>query len=92
MIAKAKAQRKDEPTIAQNLLRTAPYNVNLEYRASVGPAAVHEKEVEVFYVVDGSGTLVTGGKLRDEKRNNPENLGGTGIDGGETREVAKGDF
>jgi mannose-6-phosphate isomerase-like protein (cupin superfamily) len=92
MIAKAKAQRKDEPTIAQNLLRNAPYNVNLEYRGSVGPAAVHEKEVEVFYVVDGSGTLVTGGKLKDEKRNNADNLGGTGIDGGNSREIAKGDF
>ena len=92
MIAKAKAERKDQPTIAQNLIKSAPYNVNLEYRASVGPAAVHEKEVEMFYVVDGSGTLVTGGKLKDEKRNNADNLGGTGIDGGNSREIAKGDF
>ena len=92
MIAKAKAERKDQPTIAQPLIRLAPYNVNLEYRGSVGPAAVHEKEIEMFYVVDGSATLVTGGKLKDEKRNNAENLGGTGIEGGNSREIAKGDF
>lgn len=92
MIAKSKAERKDQPTIASPLIRSAPYNVNLEYRASIGPAALHEKEVEMFYVVEGSGTLVTGGKLTNEKRNNADNLGGTGIEGGQSREVAKGDF
>src|SRR3954469_5943125 len=63
MIAKAKTDRKDQPIIAQSLLQLAPYNVSLEYRASVGNAAVHETEAELFYVVDGSATLVTGGKL-----------------------------
>ncbi len=92
LIAKAKAERKDQPIIAQSLLQLAPYNVSLEYRASVGNAAVHETEAELFYVVDGSATLVTGGKLKEEKRTNPENLTGTGIEGGESRHVAKGDF
>ena len=92
LIAKAKAERKDQPIIAQSLLQLAPYNVSLEYRASVGNAAVHETEGELFYVVDGAATLVTGGKLTAEKRTNPENLTGTGIEGGESRHVAKGDF
>ena len=70
----------------------APYNVSLEYRAAVARAAVHDKEAELFYVVDGSGTLVTGGKLKEEKRTNAENSSGSGIDGGVTRRVAKGDF
>jgi len=93
LIAKAKSERKaNQPIVAQPLLRLAPYNASLEYRASVGPAAVHEKEAEMFYVVDGSATLVTGGKLTEEKRTNPENLTGTGIEGGTPRAVAKGDF
>jgi mannose-6-phosphate isomerase-like protein (cupin superfamily) len=92
LIAKAKAERKDQPIIAQSLLKQAPYNVSLEYRASIGNAAVHETEAELFYVIDGSATLVTGGKLKDEKRTNAENLTGTGIEGGESRHVAKGDF
>ena len=33
-----------------------------------------------------------GGKLTNEKRSNAENLTGTGIDGGQSRHVAKGDF
>ena len=60
MIAKAKAERKDQPNIAQSMIQLAPYNVSLEYRASVGPAAVHETEAELFYVVDGSATLTFG--------------------------------
>jgi mannose-6-phosphate isomerase-like protein (cupin superfamily) len=93
LIAKAKAERKaDQPLVAQSLLQLAPYNVSLEYRASVGNAAVHETEAELFYVVEGSATLVTGGKLANEKRTNAENLTGTGIEGGTSRRVAKGDF
>jgi mannose-6-phosphate isomerase-like protein (cupin superfamily) len=93
LIAKAKADRKDnQPIVAQSLIQLAPYNVSLEYRASVGNAAVHETEAELFYVVDGSATLVTGGKLKEEKRTNAENLSGTGIEGGVSRHVAKGDF
>jgi len=45
----------------------------------------------LFYVIDGAGTLVTGGKLIDEKRTNAENLSGSGIEGGVSKRVAKGD-
>ncbi|HLG97079.1 MAG TPA: cupin domain-containing protein [Bryobacteraceae bacterium] len=93
MIAKAKRERKEgQPLVAQRILQLAPYNVNLEYRASVGPASIHEKEAELFYVIEGSATMVTGGKLTEEKRTNPENLSGAGIEGGESRPIAKGDF
>jgi mannose-6-phosphate isomerase-like protein (cupin superfamily) len=91
MIAKAKAERKDQPNIAQSMIQLAPYNVSLEYRASVGNAAVHETEAELFYVVDGSATLVTGGTLTDSTRTGA-NLTGKGIQGGVSRKLAKGDF
>ena len=92
LIAQARSERKDQPTISKPILRLAPYNANLEYRASVGPAAVHEHEAEMFYVIDGSATLTTGGKLVNEKRTNAENLSGTGIEDGSAQKVAKGDF
>jgi mannose-6-phosphate isomerase-like protein (cupin superfamily) len=93
LIAKAKTERKEgQPILAQSMIQLAPYNVSLEYRASVGNAAVHDREAELFYVVDGSATLVTGGTLKDEKRTNAENLTGSSIEGGVSRHVAKGDF
>jgi mannose-6-phosphate isomerase-like protein (cupin superfamily) len=92
MVAKAKSQNatKAQPTIVQGLLSLAPYKANLEYRASVGTAAVHLKEAELFYVIDGSGTLTTGGKLTGETKNG-DNLTGTGIEGGHDQAVSKGD-
>jgi mannose-6-phosphate isomerase-like protein (cupin superfamily) len=95
MIAKAKSERKpDQANFVQPIVQLAPYNANLEYRVGGvnAPASVHEREAEMFYVIDGSGTLVTGGTLREEKRTNAENLTGTGIDGGTSRRLSKGDF
>jgi mannose-6-phosphate isomerase-like protein (cupin superfamily) len=93
LAAKAKSERKEgQALVAQPIVQLAPYNVSLEYRAAVANAAVHEKEAELFYVVDGSATMVTGGKLKGETRTNAENLSGTGIDGGVSRHIAKGDF
>jgi mannose-6-phosphate isomerase-like protein (cupin superfamily) len=81
------AQAKGAP-----LLAAAPYAVNMEYRATVGTAAVHEREAEIFYIIEGTGTLVTGGKLVNETRTNPTNLSGTKVEGGFSRTVSKGDF
>ena len=93
LLEKAKADHKDgQAIVAENILRLAPYSASLEYRSAVGPAAVHEREAEMFYVIEGSGTLTTGGKLKDEKRTNAENLTGTGIEGGSSQALAKGDF
>ena len=93
LIAKAKSERKEgQPMLSQSIVRLAPYGANLEYRAAIGPAAIHENEAELMYVIDGSATIVTGGKLVNEKRTNPENLSGTAIEGGSSRAIAKGDF
>ncbi|PYQ79741.1 MAG: cupin [Acidobacteria bacterium] len=95
MIAKAKSERKpDQANFVQPIVQLAPYNANLEYRVAGvnAPASVHEREAEMFFVVDGTGMLVTGGTLRDEKRTNAENLTGSAIDGGTPRHLAKGDW
>lgn len=92
LIANARQNHKPgAPTMTQRILSLAPYAANLEHRTGVGPAAVHEKDAELFTVVEGSGTLVTGGNLTNPSRTNPTNLAGDGIQGGESRSVAKGD-
>jgi mannose-6-phosphate isomerase-like protein (cupin superfamily) len=93
LIAKAKSDRKEgQATVTEPMLELGSYDGHLEYRASIGPAAVHEKEAEIFYVIDGSATLVTGGTLVKEVRTNPTNLSGSAIEGGTSRTIAKGDF
>jgi mannose-6-phosphate isomerase-like protein (cupin superfamily) len=93
LIAKAKSEIKPgQPMVGLPILQLAPYRANLEYRVAVGPASIHEKDAEMFYVIEGSGTIVTGGSLNEERRTNPENRSGTGVQGGSSRRVAKGDF
>jgi mannose-6-phosphate isomerase-like protein (cupin superfamily) len=93
LLAKAKAERKEGQVMAaEHILSLAPYVTNLEYRPVEGAVAVHEKEAELVYVIDGGGTLVTGGTVVGEKRTNDANLSGTAIDGGTVRTIAKGDF
>ena len=92
LIAKAKRDRKDgQPLTVEPLLSLAPYRASLEYRTAVAPAAVHETEAELFYVIEGTGTMVTGGTLADPRRLNPANLSGTSIAGGTPQAIAKGD-
>lgn len=94
LIAKAKAERKpDQANFVQPVVRVPPYTLNLEYRMSgvKAGASAHDTEAEIFFVIEGTGTAITGGRLRDEARSNPENRTGTGIDGGESRKLVKGD-
>ena len=94
LVAKAKAERKpDQPNFVQPVVKLAPYTLNLEYRMPglKAPASVHETEAEIFFVIEGAGTAVTGGALENGKRTNPENQSGTGILGGASRRIAKGD-
>ena len=76
----------------QVFLQLAPYNVTMEHRVNVPQnAAVHEKEAELFYVVEGTGTMVVGGKLVNPTRNG-DNLTAAASEGGTPNRLAKGDF
>lgn len=93
LIGKAKADRKgDQPLVAEPILSLAPYRALLEYRPALAPAALHEKDAELMYVLQGTGNIVTGGKLVDETRTNAANLRGTSITGGHSQAVSPGDF
>lgn len=61
-------------------------------------ATVHQTNVsEIYYMLEGAGTLVTGGKLKEPATPRQSNLGNwtdvasTGIVGGASRRIAKGD-
>ena len=93
LIANArKSHPAGQPMFGQRILTLAPYAANLEHRTATAPPTVHEADAELFYVVEGAATLITGGKLVDEKRVNAANLAGSAIAGGEPRPIAKGDL
>ena len=92
LIAKAKAERKEgQAVVFERILGLAPYRAALEYRAGLAPAQIHEKDAELTVVLDGAGTITTGGTLVDEKRTNAANLSGSAITGGALQALKKGD-
>jgi mannose-6-phosphate isomerase-like protein (cupin superfamily) len=73
-------------------LVTAPDLIVLgSHRAGPGQVEVHEKETDVFYVTEGTATIVTGGTMVGGKTTRPGQWLGSDIHGGETRHLSKGD-
>jgi mannose-6-phosphate isomerase-like protein (cupin superfamily) len=81
--------------------------IGVVYRLSPGPqgvSAVHDKVSEVYVMLEGAGTLVTGGKLVNPTRReggsiaqivaqvNGPGVSGTSIEGGVSRRIKAGDF
>ena len=93
LIAKAKADRKgDAPTTIEPILSLGTYHANLEYRPIAGPAALHDTENELMFVIEGAGTITMGGQMVNPTRPNPTNQSAASISGGTDTAVAKGDF
>jgi len=75
----------------QPLLETAGYKVHASRRVEPGQAEIHTLDTDVIYVVDGSATLVTGGKAVDAKEIAPNEIRGTKIEGGQEQQISKGE-
>lgn len=61
-------------------------------RSAPGRSEIHESETDLFYVVDGAATIVTGGRMLDSEVTGPGQVRGSGIEGGVVQELRKGDF
>jgi mannose-6-phosphate isomerase-like protein (cupin superfamily) len=75
----------------QPLAQTPGYKVIAGRRELPGRVEIHVYETDVFYIVDGTATFVTGGTCADAKLVSPGQLLGTTIAGGVTHHLKKGD-
>jgi uncharacterized protein GlcG (DUF336 family) len=62
------------------LLETPAYKIDAGRRSGPGAPELHESEVDVMRVVEGSATVVTGGEIRGDR-----------IEGGKAHQLAEGD-
>ena len=67
------------------------YMVHASRREKPGQAEIHTKDTDVIYVLDGTATFVTGGEAVDTKEIAANELRGSSIRNGETRQIARGD-
>ncbi|MGH9619299.1 MAG: cupin domain-containing protein, partial [Bryobacteraceae bacterium] len=64
----------------------------LAVRKATGSAEFHAHDADIFFVVGGSATLVTGGKLVNPKTLKPGEIRGSSIRGGERHTLSAGDI
>src|SRR5438270_1716743 len=67
------------------------YMVHASRREKPGQVEIHTKDADVIYVLDGTATFITGGEAVDAKTTAPDELRGSSIRNGQTRQIAKGD-
>ena len=67
------------------------YMVHASRREQSGMSEIHTKDADIVYVLDGTATLVTGDTAIDSKPIAADEFRGERIDGGETRQLSKGD-
>lgn len=67
------------------------YQVHASRREKSGLVEVHELDTDIIYVLGGTATIVTGGKSLESKQVAANEFRGSSVDGGETRNLKKGD-
>jgi mannose-6-phosphate isomerase-like protein (cupin superfamily) len=74
------------------LIEVGDYKIHASRRESKpGLAEIHTRDTDIIYVLEGSATLVTGGEAVEAKPTGAEELRGSAITGGESREITVGD-
>jgi uncharacterized protein GlcG (DUF336 family)/mannose-6-phosphate isomerase-like protein (cupin superfamily) len=67
------------------------YMVHTSRRDQPGLAEIHTLDTDIIYVMEGTATFVTGGTAAEPKEIGLNEIRGSHIDGGETRQLRKGD-
>jgi quercetin dioxygenase-like cupin family protein len=67
------------------------YRVAVYHRDKGGEVEIHKKDTDVFYILEGEATFVTGGTVTVEKETAPDEIRIATMEGGVTRKIEKGD-
>ena len=77
---------------ASETLEKYPHHYTmLAFRQSSGGGELHQNFADVFFILDGHATVVTGGVLVDERTTAPCEIRGKSVDGGSRQDVKAGD-
>jgi len=66
------------------------YMVHASHRDGPGMAEVHGLDTDIIYVLNGTATIVTGGTVTAPKTTAPNEIRGSGVEGGREHRLARG--
>jgi mannose-6-phosphate isomerase-like protein (cupin superfamily) len=82
---------KGDGSASETLEKYPHHYTMLAYRQHSGGGEAHQNFADVFFILDGHATVVTGGSLVEAKTTAPGEMRGTAVDGGSRQEVHAGD-
>jgi len=94
LLARAKhlQEQAGETGSASETLEQYPHHYTmLAYRNRTGVGELHQNFADVFFVVDGHATLVTGGEMVEPKTTAPGETRGASVKGGSRQTLNAGD-
>ena len=68
------------------------YGAMVHRETGPGFSESHDEWADIYFVTDGRATLVTGGSITNPRMDSPGEIRGTGITGGTSRQLSKGDI
>jgi mannose-6-phosphate isomerase-like protein (cupin superfamily) len=86
-----KLARQGDGSAGETLKEYPRHCAMLSFRSRDGEAEAHENFADVFYVLEGRATLVTGGTVVGARVIKPGETRGTSIEGGARQELRAGD-
>jgi mannose-6-phosphate isomerase-like protein (cupin superfamily) len=82
---------KGDGSASETLEKYPHHYTMLAFRSQDGGGEVHQNFADVFYILDGHATVVTGGELVESKDTGPGEMRGASVKGGAQQEVKAGD-
>jgi mannose-6-phosphate isomerase-like protein (cupin superfamily) len=86
-----KLAKNGDGSASETLKEYARHCAMLSFRGRDGEAEVHENFADVFYVLEGRATLVTGGAVVGARFTGPGETRGSSVEGGARQELRTGD-
>ena len=86
-----KLAAEGDGSAGETLKKYPRHSTILSFRSRDGVSEVHESFADLFYILDGATTLVTGGTIVGAKTVGPGEIRGDSIEGGSRQELKAGD-
>ena len=82
---------KGDGSASETLEKYPHHYTMLAFRQHSGGGELHQNFADIFFILDGRASVLTGGNLADQKSSGPGEIRGKSVEGGTRQEVKAGD-